>query len=165
MFHACKIVAAIVIVLSANLTQAASDPSDLAKIYIRAIEENNLKLYESTIYPPSLKLQKKRLGDKYNKQMDIRFARKKPSQYRSYEICIEDIKIDEDSNLEKRRLRFYKSKWAIFPLKPEKYMNIIVKDGDKSTNGEWTVPYSSQVLSRNNGQWCIILPNDIVEIE
>lgn len=160
-----KAITLILIVLTVPYTYAASSPDELAKLLIQAIEEGDLKKYESLVYPASLKLQKERYGKMYKKQMDLRFKRKKPSQYNSYEITITEVVNDKDSNIEEKRLRFYENKWAIFPVTPEKRLDIIVKDGDIKTEGEWTVPYSSQVLSRENDTWYMVYPSEIVEID
>lgn len=164
MIHLCKTGVFMLIMLSASYSHASSTPDELAKLLIQAIEESNIEKYESLIYPASLKVQKERSMKMYKKQMDLRFSRKKPSQYNSYEITIVDIANDKDSKLAEKMLRFYKNKWAIFPIMPEKRLNIIIKDGDIKT-GEWTVPYSSQVLSKENGKWYVVYPSEIIEVE
>ena len=164
MIHLYKTGVFILIMISASYSYAASTPDELAKLLIQAIEESNIEKHESLIYPTSLKAQKERSMKMYNKQMDLRFSRKKPSQYNSYEIIITDIANDKDSKLSKRMLRFYKNKWAIFPITPEKRLNVMVKEGDIKT-GEWTSPYTSQVLSKENGKWYVVYPSEIIEVE
>lgn len=160
-----KLVTLSFLMLLAPHGYAANTPDELANTLIQAIEENDTGKYEALIYPASLKFYKERDAAKYKSQMKLRFSRKKPSQYNSYEVTITDIENDKDSNLSEKRLRFYKDQWAIFPLIPEKRLNVIVKEGDVKTEGEWTVPYSSQILSRHNGRWYIVFPGDIVEIK
>lgn len=161
----CKISALVMIVLSASYAHAAGTPDEVAKLLIQTIEESDLELYEGLIYPASLKQSKERGAERYEQQMALRFKRKKPSQYNSYEVTITDIVDDEDSNKAEKRLRYFKNKWAIFPVTPQKRLNIIVKEGDVKTEGEWTVPYSSQVLSEENGKWYMVYPGEFVEIE
>ncbi len=154
----------VILLLFFSYSYAASTPDELAKLLIQAIEESNLEKYESLIYPASLKLQKERSLEMYKKQMRLRFNRKKPSQYNSYEVNITDIVNDKDTDLSKRMLRFYENKWAIFPVTPEKRLNITTTDGDIK-KGQWTVPYSSQVLAREKGKWYVIYPSEIKEVE
>ncbi len=154
----------VVLLLFFSYSYAASTPDELAKLLIQAIEESDLEKYESLIYPASLKLQKERSMEMYKKQMRLRFNRKKPSQYNSYKVNITDIVNDKDTDLSKRMLRFYENKWAIFPVTPEKRLNITTTDGDIK-KGQWTVPYSSQVLAREKGKWYVIYPSEIKEVE
>ncbi len=164
MIHLFKTGVCILVMLSAQYSYAASTPDELAKSLVLAIEESNLEKYESLVYPPSLKAQKERSVDMYEKQMKLRFERKKPSEYNSYEVNISNIANDTDSNLSKNMLRFYKNRWAKFPITPEKILDITVKDGDVKT-GEWTGPYSSQVLAKDNGKWYVVYPSEIIEVE
>ncbi|MCU7921033.1 MAG: hypothetical protein KZQ95_22140 [Candidatus Thiodiazotropha sp. (ex Epidulcina cf. delphinae)] len=165
MLNLYKVIFLLLMMLSASYTYASSSPDETAKLLIQAIEENNLKKYESLIYPASLKFYKERDAKNYKRQMELRFKRKKPSQYNSYEISITDIINDKDSNKEEKRLRFYKNKWMKFPIEPEKRLNIVVKEGNVKAKGEWTVPYMLQVLSKHNGKWYVVLPTEFIDFE
>ena len=165
MLNSYKVITFTLMMLLASYTYASSSPDEIAELLIQAIEESNIKKYESLIYPASLKVHKERDLNKYKQQMELRFKRKKPSQYNSYEIKITDIKNNKDTNKEEKRLRFYKNKWMVFPITPHKRLNITVKEGDVKSKGEWKLPYSSQLLSKYNGKWYVILPTEFVDIE
>lgn len=164
MTHLCRTGVLILLISFVSYSYAASTPEELVGELIQAIEENDLEKYEGLIYPASLRLQKERSMEMYKKQMDLRFNRKKLSRYNSYEVSITDIVNDKDTDLDKRMLRFYKNMWAIFPVTPEKRLNITTTEGDAST-GEWTTPYSSQVLAKEKGKWYVIYPDEIIEVE
>jgi len=165
MINIYKIITLTSLILSVPYTYAANSPEEISKSLIQSIEERDINKYESLIYPESLKSHKSLDPNKYKKITEIRFKRKKPSQYNSYEISITDIKNDKNSNKEEKRLRFYKNKWMKFPIVPEKRLNILVTEGDVKSTGEWTVPYMLQVLSKHNAKWYVVLPINFVEIE
>lgn len=145
----------------ANINCYASDtPNDLAKNLIQSFENYDVVLYESLIYPDTLKKLKANNIETYLKNLRLKFKEmRKISEYDSYEIIIMDITSGEGYKPNSQMVKLINNKWGLFPVIPIKRLKITAVDkGEVST-------YTEQALTKYLGKWYIVWPTEVYDMK
>lgn len=140
---------------------AASSIAEYGDTLIDALERRDTRLFESLIHPRTIQLSREQDPDAHIKKIELILEQKPPSVYKTHKVVVTDINKDGDYNALENSIPLFGSRRAIFPVQIEKRLTIFVKDGDLNQDGEWTTPLTTQALSRFEGNWYMVWPQEI----
>ena len=153
-----KYISVLLLVFVTIKSYASSSPNELAENLIESFEKYNVVLYESLIYPDTLRKQKEDDLAAYAKKLNSTFKEmRKISEYDSYEIIVRNIMPEIDYKPNSQMIKLIGNKWGLFPVIPTKRLRITAVD-----KGEVTI-YTEQALTKLNGKWYIVWPSKIYD--
>ena len=148
------LLATLLLFLSSNVSGGAETPEALAALYVQALNERDVGLYESLIW--SVDTVKARDPEKFRKLVNHLMTKKRPADMNRSETVIYDVEEDRWYDAKTQRFAIL-DKWAVFPVPPEKMFKLRVTEGG-GEEGQWTYDYSTHVLSQVDGTWFVVFP-------
>jgi hypothetical protein len=145
------------VICNGEISQKTNSIDEFSKRLITALEEKNTKVFEALILPESISNE----IDKNRKKITLIMQQKKPSDFNGYEIVVTDIEQNKDYDVASNSVQLFGKKRAYFPVPLEKNITIYVTEGNENTEGSWTTPLMSQVLSNQAGRWHMVWPSEI----